>query len=117
MPSTPLADAVVLLHLSFILFVLFGAFLVLRYPRIAYLHVPAAIWAILLEVFGWTCPLTPLENTLRERAGADAYAGGFIEHYVLPVLYPADLTRELQLYAGLGVFVLNLAIYWYVLRR
>lgn len=113
-----LADAVVLLHLGFVLFVVLGGLLVLRWPRLAWAHVPAALWGGAIELGGWICPLTPLENELRERAGAATYEGGFVEHYLLPLLYPAALDRDLQTALGIGVLVLNAAVYtWIGWRR
>jgi hypothetical protein len=115
--SAFLADLVVVLHFSFVLFVVFGGLLVLRWPRLAYLHVPAAIWGAWIEFAGWICPLTPLENRLRTATGGAAYQGGFVEHYILPVLYPSALTRNIQLVLGGLVLGLNLGIYGYLLRR
>lgn len=112
-----LADVVVGLHFLFVLFVVLGGLLVLRWPRLAYLHIPAAGWGAAIELGGWICPLTPLEQSLRRQAGGSAYAGGFIEHYILPVLYPSALTREIQLVLGLLVITLNVIVYWYVLSR
>jgi uncharacterized protein DUF2784 len=112
-----LADIVVVVHFAFVLFVVLGGLLVLRWPRVAYLHVPAAIWGALIELAGWVCPLTPLENTLRTAAGGAAYQGDFVEHYILPVLYPSALTRNIQILLGCLVLGLNLGIYGYVLRR
>jgi hypothetical protein len=117
MPYHLLADLVVTLHLLFVLFVLLGGLLTLRWPRVAWLHLPAAVWGALIEFAGWICPLTPLEQWLRGQAGEVGYRGGFIEHYLLPVLYPAALTREVQLVLGTLVVGLNVAVYWYVLRR
>ena len=111
-----LADAVLILHLGFILFVLFGGLLVLRRRWIAWLHVPTAVWGVLVEYAGWVCPLTPLENSLRERGGAVPYAGDFVEYYVLPLLYPVQLTRLDQLLLGTIAFAVNGVIYWFVLR-
>jgi hypothetical protein len=105
------ADLVVLIHLAFILFVCLGGFLVLKYRRCAFLHLPALTWAILLSLFGWVCPLTPLENRLREQAGMSGYETSFIEHYVLSLIYPGELTRTIQIFLGLLVFVVNLGIY------
>lgn len=99
------------------LFVVLGGLLVLRWPRLAYVHIPVAIYGALIEFVGWICPLTPLENSFRARAGEAGYQGSFIEHYVLPVLYPSALTRDLQLLLGTVVLGLNLAIYTYLLRR
>ena len=106
-----LADFVVLVHGTFVLFVVLGALLVLRWPRLAWLHLPAAAWGAWVEFAGWICPLTPLENAFRRQAGQAGYGGGFIEHYVLRLLYPAGLTRETQLILGGMVVVLNLALY------
>ncbi|MBA3443430.1 MAG: DUF2784 domain-containing protein [Gemmatimonadales bacterium] len=112
-----LADLVVGLHFIFVLFVVLGGLLVLRRPKVAYLHLPAAAWGAAIEFAGWICPLTPLEKWLRSQAGSTGYSGGFVEHYILPVLYPSALTREIQLLLGCIVIAINLAIYGYVLRR
>ena len=109
-----MADLVVILHFAFVLFVVFGGLLVLRWPRLAYVHVPAAVWGAWIEFTGRICPLTPLENALRERAGEAGYSGGFIEHYILPILYPSGLTRTVQLVLGGLVVATNLGIYWYL---
>lgn len=105
------ADLVVLLHFAFILFVVLGGFFALKWRRLGWLHVPAAIWGALIEFTGWVCPLTPLENLLRQASGKPGYPSGFTEHYILPLIYPVDLTRELQLFLGLGVVILNVAVY------
>lgn len=112
-----LADFVVVVHVGFVLFVVFGGLLVLRRPRLALLHLPAAVWGVMIEFAGWVCPLTPLENALRMRGGEAGYSGGFIEHYLLPVLYPADLTRGIQLALGSIVLAMNLAVYGLLLAR
>jgi hypothetical protein len=112
-----LADLTVLLHAAFILFAVFGGLLAVRWPRIAWLHVPAVLWAAFMEFSGRICPLTPLENHYRELAGENGYTGGFIEHYILPVIYPAGLTRDIQLGLGLGVLVVNIVAYGIVIRR
>jgi hypothetical protein len=117
MASRILADLLVLVHLGFVLFVVAGGALVLRWPRLALVHVPAAIWGAWIELSGGVCPLTPWEKSLRERAGQAVYAGDFIGHYVLPVLYPVDLSREVQIWLGLGVLAINLALYTVVVRR
>lgn len=106
-----LADAVLLLHLAFILFVVLGGFLLRRCPRLVWLHLPAAAWGAYVEFASRPCPLTPLENRLRLLGGEAGYQGGFIEHYLLPVVYPEELTRGLQIALGLGVVVVNLAAY------
>lgn len=111
------ADVILLLHCAFVLFVVLGGLLVLRWPRLALAHLPAAVWGALVEWMGWICPLTPLEVAL-ERAGGEAgYGGGFIEHYLVGVLYPEGLTREVQFALGAGVVLCNVAIYALVLRR
>jgi hypothetical protein len=116
MPYRILADLVALTHLAFVLFVLFGGLLALRWHWVAWFHLPAAAWGAAVEFFGWYCPLTPLENSLRRAAGGGEYAGGFIEHYLLPLLYPATLTRGGQLLMAAVVVVLNAAIYGYLWR-
>ena len=105
------ADAVVVLHAAFIAFVVAGAALLPRWPRLAWLHLPAAAWGAWIEFSGGVCPLTPLENRLRALAGGRGYAGGFVEHYLLPLIYPAGLTREAQFVLGAGVVVVNVALY------
>jgi hypothetical protein len=111
------ADAVVVLHFAFVLFVVFGGLLALRWPKVAYVHLPVAVYGALIELVGWVCPLTPLEKSLRESAGLAGYEGGFVEHYILPVLYPAGLTRGVQLVLGMLVICLNIVIYVVVARR
>ena len=100
----------------FVLFVVLGGLLVLRWPRLAYLHLPAATWGVVIEFAGWVCPLTPLEQSLRLKAGEQGYSGSFIEHYLLPLLYPSALTRTIQVALGIIVIAVNLAIYGYLLR-
>jgi hypothetical protein len=113
-PSTVrlLADATVVVHVGFVLFVVLGGLLALRWPRIVWLHIPSAAWGIAIEFADWVCPLTPIENALRERAGMAAYQGDFIERYVLPLLYPGRLTRGTQLLLGGLAVVVNVLIYW-----
>ncbi|MBI3146675.1 MAG: DUF2784 domain-containing protein [Pseudogulbenkiania sp.] len=112
-----LADAVVWLHLSFIVFALLGGWLVLWRRWWAWWHLPAACWAFTIEMSGWICPLTPLENWLRGLGGAAGYRGGFVENYIVPLLYPAGLDRDIQLVLGALVVVVNLAVYGYVIYR
>lgn len=112
-----LADVVLVLHLGFVLFVVAGAFLILRWPRTAWVQLPAAFWSVLVEWSGWVCPLTPLENWLRAQGGAAGYAGGFVEHYLVPVLYPASLTRTVQILLGAAVLVVNAIAYALVFAR
>jgi len=111
-----LADAVVVLHLAFVLFAVAGGLLALRWRWMPWVHLPALGWAALVEFSGRTCPLTPLEQRLRALAGEGRYSGGFIEHYLLPLLYPHGLTPELQWLLGAGLIVVNLAAYWLVWR-
>lgn len=112
-----LADAVVVLHAAFIVFVVAGGLLAWRWRWVAWAHVPCAVWGALIEYRGWICPLTPLENYLRRRAGVEGYAGGFIEHYVTPVLYPAGLTPPKQVVLGSLVLVVNVIAYGVLVRR
>jgi len=112
-----LADVLVVVHLAFVLFVLLGGVLVLWRRRLALLHLPVAAWGVLIELSGWVCPLTPLEVRLRRLGGQAGYSGGFVEHYILPVLYPSGLTRQHQVWLGILVGLLNLGIYGWILRR
>lgn len=112
-----LADLTVLVHFGFVLFVVLGGLLALRWPRAAWLHLPTALWGAGIEFAAGICPLTPLENHLRRLGGESGYTGGFVEHYVLPVLYPDGLTREVQLVLGTFVIVLNIVVYTIVWRR
>ncbi len=112
-----LADLLVLTHLSFILFVVLGGLFALRWPRMAWVHLPAAVWGAWIEFSGWICPLTPWEQELRRRAGQVGYSGGFIQHYLIPLIYPGELTRAIQLGLGLLVLALNITIYAWVWKR
>lgn len=116
MASHYAATAIALLHLGFIVFVLVGGLLLLRWPGLVWLHLPAAVWGVLIEFFGFWCPLTKWENLLLERAGRAGYSGGFVGHYLMPLIYPAGLTRGLEIGIGLFVLLLNLAIYMRVFR-
>lgn len=106
-----LADAVLLVHLAFVLFVALGGLLVLRRPRLARLHLPAAAWGALIMFAGWICPLTPLENHFRRLGGQAGYEGGFVEHYVVALIYPSGLTRGIQVGLGIAVILVNLLVY------
>lgn len=122
MPAWPntallLADVVLLMHLAFVLFVLFGGLLALKWPGAIRLHLPAVFWGVFVEFSGWNCPLTPLENWLREQGGAGAYEGDFLGQYLLALLYPNNLTRPAQLMLGLFVIAMNTAIYLWLWRR
>lgn len=112
-----LADLLVLVHLAFVVFVVAGGLAVLRWPVVAWAHLPAAAWGALIEFTGWVCPLTPLENRFRAMAGEAGYPGGFVEHYLVPLLYPGALTREIQIGLGVAVVVVNVVIYALVVRR
>lgn len=111
------ADIIVVLHFTFVVFVVLGGLLALVWPRVIWIHVPAVVWGALVEFTGWICPLTPLENRLREAAGATAYEGDFIAHYILPMLYPDGLTRTDQLMLGTIALSINVAIYSLVFLR
>jgi hypothetical protein len=117
-----LADTVLLLHLAFIVFVVMGGLFLLHWPRLSWLpwlHLPAVLWGVIVELRGYICPLTPLENRLRQLGGKAGYAGGFVERCLLPVIYPVGLTREWQIAIGLGMATVNLAAYmcWWRQRR
>lgn len=114
-----LADAVVLVHLAFIVFVVLGAALLPRWPAMAWLHVPAVLWGAYVEFSGTVCPLTPLENHLRARAGEAGFEGGFIDHYLIPLMYPAGLTPNVQAGLGAAVVLINAVLYgrWRRARR
>jgi len=112
-----LGDAVVVLHAAFVLFVLSGGLIALRWRKVAWLHVPCVLWGLLVEFAGWICPLTPLENCLREMGGQAAYPGDFVGRYLLPVLYPERLTRGIQIGLGLAALALNAAVYLVMVVR
>ncbi len=110
------ADLLVILHLGFIVFVLIGGLFVLRWRWVLFLHVPAAVWGTLIELLGWWCPLTPLEQYFRQLNGL-SYHGGFVDHYILPLVYPAGLTRQMQIFFGISVVVINGVIYGFLIAR
>ena len=112
-----LATLVVVAHLLFVAFVVAGGLLALRWPRVAWLHLPAALWGVAIALGGFVCPLTPLENWLRVRAGQAPYDTGFLEHYLLPILYPTVLTRGGQIGTGVFVVLVNALVYLRVVRR
>ncbi len=115
-----LADALFLAHVAFIAFVGLGGFLAWRWRKVAWVHLPAAAWAVLVQFVSWMCPLTEWENTFRQQAGDAGYAGGFIEHYIVPIVYPANLTPHVQLSLASLVVVLNAAayaVYWRKWRK
>lgn len=111
-----LADLIVVVHFAFVLFVVLGGLLAVRWRRVFWLHVSAAFWGAFVEFSGWVCPLTPLEVWLRRRAGEAGYRSDFVARYLLPVLYPEGLTRGIQIVLGAFVVAVNLAIYGWVLR-
>ena len=120
MPYAVLADLVVVVHALFVLFVVFGGLAVLRWRRFAWFHLPAAVWGVAIELGGWVCPLTYLENYFRRLGGESGYSGTFIEQYLEPLLYPLGLTEQSQLFLGLAAFLINLAIYarlWWICRN
>ena len=110
------ATAIALLHLAFILFVLFGGLLVLKWPKLGWVHLPAAVWGVLIEFFGFWCPLTRWENYFLREAGRAGYSGGFVAHYIMPVIYPPGLTRGMEIAIGVIVLIVNVSVYVRVLR-
>jgi hypothetical protein len=117
MPYRLAADAVVTLHFLFVIFVVAGGFLAWRWRRLAWVHLPAALWGTLIELFHWGCPLTSWENEFRRRAGELGYGGGFIDHYIVPLIYPSGLTTRIQVALGILVIVINAVAYWGYVRR
>ena len=117
MPYRALADLVLVAHFGFVVFVALGGLLVLRWPRLVWLHIPAALWGVIVEYAGIICPLTPWEIALRQRAGAPTYQGDFIGHYLTAALYPAGLTRGIQLALGTVALAVNVVIYWRLYAR
>lgn len=112
-----LADLVLVLHFAFVVFVVLGALLVVRWQRLAWIHVPLALWGAVVEFTGWMCPLTPLEHWLRLKAGMAVEKIGFVEQYLVPLLYPTPLTRPMQMVLGAIVLGVNLVIYGWVVKR
>jgi hypothetical protein len=111
------ADSVLLFHAAFILFAVFGAAFALKYRWAVFVHLPCALWAALVVGFGWMCPLTPLEQTLRRAAGQTGYSGSFVEHYLLSAIYPPGLTRNVQMMLAVSVVAVNVVLYWRVWRQ
>jgi hypothetical protein len=110
------ALGIALFHLLFILFVLFGGFLVLKWPRLMWVHLPCAVWGMLIEFAGWYCPLTTWENHFLRAAGREGYSGSFIDHYIMPLIYPSGLTRGMEIVLGLVVLAINAWVYVRVFR-
>jgi Protein of Unknown function (DUF2784) len=111
------AHLIAVFHLAFIIFVIAGGLCVLRWPRLAWIHLPVAIWGMLVEAGGLACPLTSLENHLRRAAGMAGYNEGFLEHYLFAVIYPAGLTRPIELAIAALVLVVNAGVYGRLLMR
>ena len=112
-----LADVIVGTHFLFIVFVVCGGLLVIRWPKIAFIHLPAAIWGAAVELFGWICPLTPFENHFRSLAGISSYEGDFIVRYLIPIIYPDNLTINIQIFLGILVIVINVIFYFIAVRK
>ena len=111
------ADFIVIIHFGFIVFVVLGGLLVFRWPKLMWLHLPAVAWGVVIEFYGFICPLTPLENRLRIAAGEGGYSGGFIDQYLIPVVYPDGLNRPIQIALGVLVFLINLVVYGIVVAK
>ncbi len=112
-----LADLVVLIHFSFIIFVVTGGFFVIKWQKVLFFHIPAVVWGVLIEFTGWICPLTPLENELRLAGGEAGFTGGFIDKYIVALIYPEELTRSVQILLGFVVIVINVSIYGYLIYK
>ena len=119
MAARLLADLVLLVHFAFVAFAILGGLLVFHWERARWIHLPVLAWGVAIELVGWICPLTPLENALRRAGGEAGYEGGFVEHYLVPILYPGDLTREHQIRMGLALLLFNVGVYglWASRRR
>lgn len=111
------ANVILMIHFSFIMFVVFGGLLIFYRQWISWLHIPAVSWAVLIEFSGWICPLTPLENNFRTLSGQNGYDYGFIHHYLSKIIYPDELTRQTQIFLGLGVLIFNLFVYAFYLKN
>jgi hypothetical protein len=111
-----LADVVFIIHLCFIVFVVIGAFFVLKWRWVAFIHIPAVIWGLAIEFLNAPCPLTPWEQQLLLRAGEEAYRGGFVDHYIVPLIYP-DANPRFFLEAGIFLLVLNCVVYAWIIMR
>lgn len=106
-----LASVVAIIHFAFIVFVIGGGLLLLRWPKLMWIHLPAAIWGFVIEMMGWYCPLTGIENWLLRRAGREGYSGGFVSHYIFALIYPAGLTRTVEIAIGAFVLIVNVSVY------
>ena len=114
---TLIADILVILHFIFILFTIFGGFLVFKWKKISYIHITAVIWAVLIEIKGWICPLTPLEQKFRDLSGYGGYKESFIEHYIEPLIYPQGLTKDISYILAILLIAINIAIYLALIYR
>jgi hypothetical protein len=112
--SRLLADIILFFHFAFVVFAIFGGLIVLYKPRVAWVHVPVVLWSAVINLASWICPLTPLENFFRSAAGQAGYKGGFVEHYIAPLVYPGGMPRELEIVAGVSILVWNGFMYIYV---
>jgi hypothetical protein len=112
-----LADFTVGVHFLFIVFVVCGGLLVIRWPYVAFMHIPAAIWGAALELFGWICPLTPLENHFLNLSGENTYTGDFIVRHLIPLIYPENLTINIQHFLGAAVIFVNVIFYTIAIRK
>ncbi len=112
-----LANFVAMTHFGVVMFIILGGLLVLRWPGLIWVHLPLAIWGVVIELFDWSCPLTPLENYLRKLGGSEGYSGGFVDHYIFPLLYPDGMSRKMQYVVGAIVLVINFAIYTRLFTR
>lgn len=112
-----MADVLVVLHLAFVIYAIGGGLLAFRWGWTVIVHLPAMLWGVVVESMGWVCPLTPMEIELRHAAGLAGYQGGFVDHYVLPILYPGDLGRSAHLLLGVALLGFNLVVYLLLLRR
>ena len=112
-----LAELTLVIHLLFVLYVVFGGLLAFIWPKAVWWHIPVLLWGVAIELIGFICPLTPLENFFRQKAQLDGYSGGFIEHYITAVIYPAGLSREIQIGLGVALIVFNLLVYALWWRR
>ena len=112
-----LADLLVGFHLVFILYVIAGALLIIKWPKTLWLHLPSCFWGINVEFTGWICPLTPWEIQLRRLAGEEGYTGSFIEQYLIPIIYPSGLNREIQMLMGSTVLIVNFSLYTLILIK
>ena len=112
-----LAAGLVILHALFVCFVVIGGVLCIKWRKLIWLHIPAVIWGIFIELSGWICPLTPLENYFRHKAGISVYSDDFISHYLIPILYPESLTRQIQILLAITVLIINIVVYTYLVRQ